>query len=439
VHPDIPPVPESVVSEPEMEALEFRHEIPRYLATRALYAASRRLWSARWAPLHHVRRARPQATRAGWVRLGVRLSGICGSDLNLVTARDSLYLEPEATYPFIPGHELVGDVARDTRGPSWSADAGDSFSPGESFRASPGDRVAVWPVIGCRARGQAACPACAEGWDGLCEQRSDSWPGAGLAIGFNRETGGGWSEACLAHESQLWRLPESVSDEDAVLLDPSAAALACLLRTGDPAPDKTLVIGGGTIGLLTAWLHSALGLPGECELIVRYDTQRESAVRLGVNATALRDTSEFRAWASDRGITSRRVPGYGHVFRGNADRVIDTAGTTDSVQWSLAAVRPRGQVVLATSPASLRGVDPTPIWYREIRLRGIDQYGPVSMEGTWVHPFTVLIPLVASGKLPLRQLVTHVFPLAEYVTAFETVTRRRSTGAIKVAFRARGH
>jgi threonine dehydrogenase-like Zn-dependent dehydrogenase len=397
----------------DMEALQFRHEIGRYMLARSLYATARSLWSARIAPLHCVRLERPTPRHPGWLRLRVRLSGICGSDLNLVLARDSLYLEPEATYPFVPGHEIVADREGD----------------------DGGGRVAVWPVLGCGVREGPPCPACRAGWDGLCEARADAFPGRGLAIGFSRETGGGWSEACLAHRSQLWPLPEAVSDEDALLLDPATTALAALLRTGAPAPGRTLVIGGGTIGLLTAMLHAALRLPGECELLVRYEAQRGWAAARALKAAVARSDADFRAWAAERGMPSQKVTGYGHVFRGVFDRVIETAGTNQALRWAIAALRPRGSLVLATSPASLRGVDPTPLWYREITCRGIYQYGPVPWEGQAVHPYAVLLPMLERGEVRFRDFVTHVFRLGDYVAAFDTLVRRRKTGAIKVAFR----
>lgn len=418
------------MSNGDMEALVFRYDVLRYLATRVVYATARRLWSARLAPLRRQRIPLPAPRENGWARLRVRLSGVCGSDLSFLTARDSLYLEPEATYPFVPGHEVVGRL-----------ETGFVGGPGEGDREggreppSAGDRVAVWPVVGCRARGGDACPACAAGWEGLCQRRRYGWPDEGLAIGFNRETGGGWSEACLAHSSQLWRLPDAVADEDALLLDPAAAALAALLRSGDQPPERTLVIGAGTIGLLVLRLHSALDLGGDCELLARYATQGADAERLGYCTGLARNEQQFCAWASERGIPSRRVRGYGHVFRGSFDRVIDAAGSRQSLRWALAAVRPGGRVVLLAAPAALDGVDPTPIWYREITCQGIFQYGPVPWEGRQRHPYAVLLPLLEQSRVRFRDLVTHTFPLARYVRALGVCVRRREKPAIKVAFR----
>lgn len=391
-----------------MEALEFSHDVARYLASRLTFAAAPRLWSARLAPLRHVRRPRPRAERAGWHALTVRLSGICGSDLNMVTARDSLYLEPEATYPFVPGHEIVGEL--------------------------DGRRVAVCAVLGCRARGLEPCAECAAGWDGLCRRRDGGWPDAGLSLGYNHDTGGGWAEACLAHESQLWPIDDAVSDRDALMLDPASAALAALLRGGAEA-ERTLVIGGGTIGMITAQLHGALRLGGECELLVRYEAQRRHAESVGARATVVRGQAEFTRWCDERGIASRKVVAYGRVYRGAFDRVIDAAGTRESFRWALAAVRPRGRIVLVTAPTSLRRIDPTPVWYREIAIQGMYQYGPVPWQGETVHPYDVLLPRIADGTLRLAVHVTHELPLARYVDAFRACVRRRESGAVKVAFR----
>lgn len=405
-----------------MEALQFRYEVLRYLLSRTVARRVPRLWSVRVAPLYRAALNPPVPQRPGWMRVRVRASGICGSDLRLVTGRDSLFLAPEASYPFVPGHEIVGVVEAD--GP-----------PAAGAAVSAGDRVAVWPVIGCRARGHAEpCASCRAGWEGQCERRQ-GWPGAGFAIGFNRETGGGWSETFVAHVSQLWRLPRGVSDEDALLLDPAAASLAALLRPHAPPPGRTLIVGGGTIGLLTALLHATIGLPGECELLVRHRFQLEWAERHGLRASRVPDERAFRTWASRREIAGRRVRGYGVVHRGVFDRVIDAVGSDASFHWALRAVRPGGTVVLVAGPARVRRLDPTAMWYREVTVRGINQYGPVPWEGEQVHPYDVLLPRLANGSLRFRDLITHEFALAEYVRAFDLAVRRRRDGAIKVVFR----
>jgi threonine dehydrogenase-like Zn-dependent dehydrogenase len=343
----------------------------------------------------------------------------------MITGHDSLSLEPEATYPFVPGHELVAETATEAV----------PGGPAPRGGVSPGARVAVWPVLGCRARNHEPCAACAGGWEGLCTRRDEGWPGRGLSIGFNRDTGGGWSEACLLHTTQLWPLPEAVSDEDAVVLDAAATALGALLRT-TPMPDgHTLVIGGGSIGLLAAHLVQALDLAGGCEVIVRHESQRKWASDHGLRASVVRSDAAFRSWASDRSIAAKRVVGHGYVYSGTFDRVVVAAASQSAVRWALDTVRPRGTIALVAAPSNLRGLDPTKIWYREVTVRGIYDYAPVLWQGEWVHPYEVLIPKLADASLKFGDLVTHQFALSDYVTALDAAVRREASGAIKVAFR----
>ena len=408
----------------EMEALLFRHEVFRYLLSRSVYRWARRAWSVGLAPLDRARLPRPRAERAGWATVRVRLAGVCGTDASLLTGSDSLSLEPEATYPFVPGHEVVGEVLEVVGAEgSW---------PG----LRRGTRVAVWAALGCRSRDpDPPCPPCRDGWEGLCERRGEAWPGRALGIGFSRETGGGWSEECLAHSTQLWPLPDTVADEDAVLLDPAATALAAVLRTQDAQPSANLVIGGGTIGLLCVHLAKALELPGHWVLVVRHEFQRAWAERHGHAAVRLASDAQFHEWLGARGARSTRVPGYGPVVRGVFDRVINAAGSRQAFRWALAAAAPRATVGLVSAPASLARFDPTPIWYRELTVRGINDYGPVVWEGASRHPFAVLLPLLAAGRLSLRDLLTHAFPLSAYREALAAAVHRSRSGAIKVVFR----
>jgi len=402
-----------------IEALQFRHEIGRYLLSRFTHAWARPLWSAGLAPLHRVRLPRPEPPGPGWALVRTRISGICGSDLSLLTGDDSLYLEPEATYPFVPGHEVVGEIERGSGLPE---------------RLAPGTRVAVWPALGCAARGASElCAACASGWTGMCERRGEAFPGAALSIGFSRETGGGWSECFLAHHSQLWPLPDEVPDLDAVLLDPAAAALAGLLRTQATGPQNNLVVGGGTIGLLCMELARLLRLPGRWILLARHPAQLRWAAARGHAAVAPHRADDFRAWLAGEGARSVHVAGYGHVFRGVFDRVLVAAGSAQAVRWALDAVAPRGAVALISAPATM-SLDPTAVWYRGVTVHGIHEYGPVPWDGAPRHPYDVLLPLLRAGTLRVGDLVTHRFPLADYRRAFAAALGRADSDAIKVAF-----
>src|SRR5919206_4340280 len=147
-----------------MLALEYSSSVPRYAAARL----SRR---AGLASLRLVERRPPALPAPDWLPVRPRLSGICGSDHALVDGGASLYLSSLTSTPFVPGHEIVGEVV-----------AGDRR----------GERVVVEPALGCLARGiEPPCPECAEGRHALCREVTAGQVSAGLQIGFCRETGGG--------------------------------------------------------------------------------------------------------------------------------------------------------------------------------------------------------------------------------------------------------
>jgi threonine dehydrogenase-like Zn-dependent dehydrogenase len=137
-------------------------------------------------------------------------------------------------------------------------------------------------------------------------------------------------------------------------------------------------------------------------------------------------------------MKATRVTGYGLVFHGVFDRVIGAAGSSSSITQACQAVRPRGVIVLVAAPATLAGVDPTPLWYRDVTCRGVYVYGPVPWEEQWVHPYSVLLPRLESGELQLKDLLTHEYTLSSHGTALGAAVRQRGSGAIKVAFRIAG-
>src|SRR3712207_2746265 len=191
------------------------------------------LETSRFSPLQLEEIPEPKLPTPELVRVRPLLSGICGSDLGTLSSENSPYFSPIASPPFVLGHELVGVVTEDS---------------GE-LRA--GDRVVLEPALGCTARGvDPPCPYCLSGRRNLCLNVAKGTIAPGIQTGFCRDTGGGWSEGTLvAHPSQLHRVPEDVSDEAAVAIEPLACAVHAALKA-DPREDETaLVIGAGSVGL----------------------------------------------------------------------------------------------------------------------------------------------------------------------------------------------
>ena len=109
-----------------MKALRFRRNLPRYAAAR-LAGSLTPGRGATVGPLELVDLDPPVEPGPDWVRVRPRLSGICGSDLATVDGRSARYFEPLVSFPFVPGHEVVGDLDDD-------------------------QRVVLEPVLGCASR-----------------------------------------------------------------------------------------------------------------------------------------------------------------------------------------------------------------------------------------------------------------------------------------------
>jgi len=90
-----------------MKALEFRRNVPRFAAAR-LAGSLTPGRGASVGPLHLADLDPPTAPGPDWVRVRPRLSGICGSDLATIDGRSARYFEPFVSFPFVPGHEVVG-------------------------------------------------------------------------------------------------------------------------------------------------------------------------------------------------------------------------------------------------------------------------------------------------------------------------------------------
>src|SRR6185369_5860187 len=95
-----------------------------------------------------------------------------------------------------------------------------------------GTRVVLDPVLSCAARGVEPCTGCAAGATNRCDRITVGHVSPGLQTGYCADTGGGWSGVLMAHRSQLHAVPDGMSDERAVLVEPLACAVHTALRAG---------------------------------------------------------------------------------------------------------------------------------------------------------------------------------------------------------------
>jgi threonine dehydrogenase-like Zn-dependent dehydrogenase len=402
-----------------VKALVFERNLPRFAASRvaSVFGSGR---GAGIGPLQLLDAVPPDIPGADWFHLRPLLSGICGSDLATLDGRSSRYFEDIVSFPFVPGHEVVGVL--DNGGIDYAG------TPIE-----PGTRAVIEPVLGCAPRHiQPPCPQCGTGHYGLCENLAFGDLSPGLQTGFCADTGGGWSAAGLvAHSSQLHSVPVGFTDEDAVIVEPTACAVHAALSGGIQPDDTVAVVGAGTLGLATiAALHHLVRPTAACTIVAgaKHPHQRKVAEWLGADTVVPPDqlARAVRRQAGSRVLAGR--------LTGGADVVFDCVGSSESLTQALAMVRPRGRVVVVGMPAKV-SVDLAPLWHRELTLVGAYAYGtesPATPDARPRRTFELAIDLVAEAGL--GTLVSAGYPLDRYEEAIVHAGAAGRRGAVKVVF-----
>jgi len=405
-----------------VKALVLERNLPRFAASRmaSLLGSGR---GAGIGPLQLQDAGPPDLPGDDWYHLTPVLSGICGSDLATLDGRSSRYFEDLVSFPFVPGHEVVGVL-----------EAGGRDHAGRELAA--GTRAVIEPVLGCAPRHiQPMCPYCATGRTGLCGNVAFGALEPGLQTGFCADTGGGWSSAPLcAHTSQIHEVPGSFTDEEAVVIEPTACAVHAVLSAGVAEGDVVAVVGAGTLGLAcTAALHNLVRPGTGCTVTVgaKHTHQRRRAEALGADTVVAPDqlARAVRRQSGSLVLAGRLTDG--------ADVVFDCVGSSESITHALAMVRPRGRVVLVGMPGRV-SIDLAPLWHRELTLVGAYAYGTESPPGAPEphRTFALAISLVASAQL--GSLVSAAYPLERYEEAIAHAGAAGRRGAVKVVFDLRG-
>jgi threonine dehydrogenase-like Zn-dependent dehydrogenase len=398
-----------------MKALVFERSLPRFAAAKVAGA-----WSAgsgaRVGPLRLTDMEPPELPQPGWRRISPILAGICGSDLATVDGHSSRYFEPIVSFPFVPGHEVVGELA-------------DDATPGLAGAAglAAGTRVVIEPVLGCAARGiDPPCLACAEGHTGGCERIAFGHLDAGLQTGFCADTGGGWSQSLVAHSSQIHSVPDAMTDEEAVMVEPTACGIHAALAAGHDEGATVVVLGAGTLGLTTLAALRWLCAPSRLIVAAKHPEQRRLATELGADEVV-------DPQAVGRAVRRQtRSMAYGAVLSGGADVVVDCVGTAESIGQALDIVRPRGKVVLVGMPGVTR-VDLTGLWHREVQLVGAYAYGVEEPPGREpARTFELAFELVSRSGL--GRLVSARYSLDQFTDAIAHAATAGRRGATKVVF-----
>ena len=403
-----------------MKAITFAAPIPRYLATRVAGKVSEALYVGAHACTRLADIETPALPTDRWVRVRTRLGGICGSDLNVITLQASPSTSPFSSFPFVIGHENVGEIVE----------------VGAGVRtARVGERVIANPLLCCESRGlEPVCKACDGGHHSRCSRFTDGTIAPGMLLGTTRGLGGSWGEMFVAHESQLVRVPEGVSDEEAVLSEPFACSVHAV-RGAMPTPrDRILVIGAGSIGLLTIAAMKALAPDARITSLARHQFQADHAMRLGAERVVFARGDYLRELA-DAGDARLLEPIIGKpVGVGGFDRAFICIGGAQATDDAMRVTRAGGTLVLLGNSARMDGIDWTPLWLKELTLRGSLCYGEHRHVSPARDAFREAAEIIASGRAAVRPLLTHTFPMARYRAALATAMNKGGERSVKVAF-----
>jgi threonine dehydrogenase-like Zn-dependent dehydrogenase len=313
--------------------------------------------------------------------------------------------------PFIPGHEVVGDMY-------------------ESLGDLPaGTRVVLEPVLSCSARGLDPCASCASGATSRCDRITVGHVAPGLQTGYCADTGGGWGRMLVAHRSQLHPVPDSMTDATAVLVEPLACAIHAVLRAKPETGASVLVVGAGTVGVLSLLALREFTSAGPVLVVAKHDRQRELALRLG--ATEVVDPKDAvtilrRATRAYRLTPERGAP----YLLGGVDVALDCVGSKPSLDLALRSVRAGGRVVLAGMPAA--GADLSPVWFRELEVAGAYATGTEATDRGPRSTFDLAIDL--AREAPLHGMVGAEYPLSRWREGIDHAFSAGRLGTVKVAF-----
>jgi threonine dehydrogenase-like Zn-dependent dehydrogenase len=365
-----------------------------------------------------------------WVVTRPRLTGICGSDSKQVFGDWGEVQSPDNpmkawfSLPQVLGHEVVADVV--------------ALGP-EAEGLEVGDRVVLNPWLSCGPRGVSpVCPACEHGDYSLCWSYATGPIAPGIHTGTSKDASGGYATLMPAHDSMLFKVPDTVPDELAVFADPFSVSLHAVTRHPPSPGGKAMVYGAGALGTCATAILRALHPDVDVLVVARFDAQAEMARNLGATVIghepAISVIEEAAGWS---GGVLQPADGLPMAFPGAIDVVYDTVGKRETFEVGARVAKARGTLVKAGVHGPTYWED-TPLYFKELSFVGSNAFGFEEVEGERRHGIEHYLELVSSGRVDLTGMLTHRFDLERWRDAFTALATQDESGAIKVAFDFRG-
>jgi threonine dehydrogenase-like Zn-dependent dehydrogenase len=375
--------------------------------------------------LHEVDDARP--LRSDWVVTKPILAGICGSDAKLVLGDfgEGDMDNPMAAFsslPHVPGHEAVVEVVE--LGP-------------DAVGLEVGQRVVLNPWLTCGPRGvDPPCPACRQGDLTLCWSFTAGDLGPGVHIGVITDAPGAWAELMAAHDSMLIPVPDSVSDEAAVLADPFSVSFHAIVRHPPPPGGRAVVYGAGALGLTSVAILRALYPDVEVAVVARFPAQVAMAERFGASLVLpheprLELVEALADWSG--GVLHTPMLGLPVTRPGHIDVVYDTVGKPDTFEVAVRVLAERGALVY-TGVSTPERWEWSPVYFKELTMTGSNAFGIEELDGARKHAIAHYLDLVVDGRVDVTPMLTHRFPLEDWRGALRSLALPGDSGALKVAF-----
>lgn len=371
----------------------------------------------------------PKLLGPDWVVIRPRLTGICGSDgkqvfMDMVDSDGGSDLTMTAfiSFPQVLGHEVVADVVE--VGP-------------EAKGVAVGDRVLLNCWLSCGPRGiSPMCPPCRHGDFSNCWNFTKGRLTPGIHSGNSSDATGGFAELMPAHDSMVFKVPDDVSDEVAVLADPFAVSLHAITRTRLPERGRVVVWGAGALGTTSIAILRGMHPGLDVATVARHPAQQALARKLGAHVVDSEQEPEaiVRALAEWSGAELLSPwEGLPIAYPGAVDVVFDTIGSPQSVEQGLRVVATHG-VITVTGVSAPERFEWGPLYFKEVQLVGSNAFGFEEVDGVRKHAIEHYLDMVRAGRIDVSPMLTHTFRLEEWIDAFTTIANQHETGAIKVAF-----
>jgi L-iditol 2-dehydrogenase len=309
---------------------------------------------------------------ANEVLINVKVTGICGSDIHTYKGLH-LFRKP----PVIIGHEIAGEIVR----------IGDAVT-----KFQVGDRVTVEPQIGC-----GTCENCLTGNVNYCGRR-----GAPGLKGWY----GTMAEYFAAPEPCVFKLPDSMTYDQGVLVEPFAVGVHAVRKADIQLGDRVAVLGAGPIGLLAMVAAKAAGATTVLVTDV-IDYALEGAKNMGATHTLnIRDKQDWTPEAKE-------------AVGGEFDKVLVAAGVPGIVDNAISLLRKGGRCVTIAMFHGTQTFDIVNLQQGEKEIVGCMTY---TREDT-----ISAIHLIAAGHVREDVIVTHKLPYEQAAKGFQMVDKKEDS------------